>query len=124
MISVALVYDNDVFKKELISFLNGLEEINLLFDVPNEIELIKALRNRNVLPEIILIDSKLQLKDKLKAEDILRTEFPKSTLIVLSLFTKTNPISNLVSAGLKEYLSKNITLDILKDAVEKASKTK
>lgn len=109
-IKIILVDDEILFRKG-ISFLLGREpNIDIIFEASNGDELIYFLqKNKNNLPDIIIMDLKMPGINGVEATKIIHVEFPKLKIIALTSYDSKSFVANMIDVGAVSYLIKNAT---------------
>jgi len=117
MIYIALVDDNDLFRKSLKAYFKQIKRASILFDAVNGHDLLEQLRTQLRLPDIILMDFSMPVLDGRQATEKVKKLYPDIKVIVLSMFHHDHLISSMISAGAKGFLSKNIEAENLERAI-------
>jgi DNA-binding NarL/FixJ family response regulator len=109
-IKIILVDDEILFRKG-ISFLLGREpNIDIIFEASNGDELISFLqKNKNNLPDIIIMDLKMPGINGVEATKIIHVEFPELKIIALTSYDSKSFVANMIDVGAVSYLIKNAT---------------
>jgi DNA-binding NarL/FixJ family response regulator len=103
-INLAIVDDHVLFRKTLKAFLSDQENINVIVQAADILDLLHKLRTASI--DVLLMDiflPELNGNDALKA---IRSEYPTVKIIVLSMSTDMDLISDLLDAGIHGYISK------------------
>jgi NarL family two-component system response regulator LiaR len=119
-ISVLIVDDNDIVRQGLQTFLDLMDDIEVVGQASNGVEAI-AQTNR-LGPDIILMDLMMPEMDGIEATRQIGSTNPSTKVIVLSSFSDDNKIFSAIKAGASGYLLKNISSAELADAIRAVHK--
>lgn len=114
-INLAIVDDHSLFRKTLKSFLSGQANINVSIQASDMFDLLNRLKLGSA--DVLLMDlfmPGINGKDALKT---LRTEYPAMKILVLSMSTDLELISELLSTGIHGYVSKSDEPEELLEAI-------
>ncbi len=103
-ISLAIVDDHLLFRKTLKFFLLEQKNISVTVQVSNVLDLLNELRTKAV--DMILLDIFMPGMNGSEAVAALRQEFPLTKILVLSMCTDMELISDLLDSGIHGYISK------------------
>lgn len=115
-VKLAVVDDQALFRKGLVSMLGNYEELNILFEAENGLELFEALEV-HLMPEIILLDLRMPKMDGLEAITRLKSEYPNIKVIIISVHDDSDVIEHLIEKGANAYLDKNANPDEVIQAI-------
>lgn len=116
MYRVGLAEDHNIVRQGLVSLLKIEESTRVLFDVSNGAELLEELK-KDVKPDVILLDLEMPILDGRKALEIITSKYPFIKVIILSMHTKLDFISECIAIGAHGFLSKDNDFDIIVDAI-------
>lgn len=119
-INIAIVDDHNLFRKGLIKLINLGDKQNkyvILFEAENGNDLKEKLKSKS-LPDIILMDIDMPDLDGYEAVDWLRKYYPDISILVVSMFETEEPILRMLRMGVKGYLSKDIEVEDMHQALE------
>ncbi|WP_435413079.1 response regulator [Psychroserpens mesophilus] len=108
-IQLALVDDELLFRKGLLSILSKESDIEILFDAEDGNDLMNQLRVTKVIPEIIITDLKMPGINGVEVTKLIRKEFQDIKVIALTSYFSKPFIINMISIGAVAYLAKNST---------------
>lgn len=100
--------------EKLVADFNDLETEGIF---GNGIEVISALRAEKINPQIILMDVKMPIMGGIEATKIITKEFPEIKILALSVEEDERTIINMIRAGARGYLSKDIKKEVLHKAL-------
>ena len=116
-VKIGLVDDHRLFRKGLITLLEELDHpYQLLFEADNGIELQEKIAQHG-LPDLILMDINMPRMDGYQTMAWLQQNHPESKVLVISMVDNEESITKMVKLGVKGYLSKDIDLFELKNAI-------
>ncbi|UCF95889.1 MAG: response regulator transcription factor [Spirochaetaceae bacterium] len=119
-ISVLIVDDHDVVRQGLQTFLDLMEDIEVVGQASNGVEAIAQTNRLN--PDIILMDLMMPEMDGIEATRQISSTNPSTKVIVLSSFSDDNKVFSAIKAGASGYLLKNISSAELADAIRAVHK--
>ena len=103
-INLAIVDDHTLFRKTLKSFLSEQKNINVSVQASGIFDLLVKLKVAPV--DILLMDLFLPEINGSDALEAIRREYPRMTILVLSMSTDLALISDLMDMGIHGYISK------------------
>lgn len=121
-INLALVDDHVLFRKMLKAYLVEQPQFNVLVQASDIFDLFSKLSHSSV--DILLLDIYLPELSGRDALNIIREKFPQLKIIVLSMCTDLNVISELLDAGIYGFVSKADEPDELVQAITSAHNNK
>ncbi|MNE27346.1 Transcriptional regulatory protein DegU [compost metagenome] len=108
-IKIALVDDEILFRKGISFLLQREENIDVIFEATNGEELISQLSEREIKPDIIIMDLKMPVLNGVEATKIIKKLFPDIKIIALTSYDTKSFIANMIQVGAVAYLIKNTT---------------
>lgn len=116
---VFITDDHALFCKSLEMLINSFEDYSVGFIASNGKELIFRLQNPSLdAPDIILLDLNMPVMNGLETMDWIAANKPAIPVIVLSMQDNDDLILKMVKKGIKGYLLKDITPQLLKKALD------
>lgn len=115
-IKLLLVDDHPVVRRGLRSCLSALEHVTVVDEAVNGEEAIEKVKT--LLPDVVLMDFDMPKMDGLEATRIIRKDFPKTHVLILSVHTKKEYVLQIIRSGAQGYVLKNASLDDLVRAIE------
>jgi two-component system nitrate/nitrite response regulator NarL len=115
-IKLLLVDDHPVVRRGIRSCLSSLEHISIVDDAVNgqeAVEKVKALS-----PDIVLMDFDMPKMDGLEATRVIRKEYPKTRVLILSVHTKKDYVLQIIRSGAQGYVLKDASPADLVRAIE------
>jgi DNA-binding NarL/FixJ family response regulator len=118
-ISVLLVDDHPVVRQGLRSMLETDVHLNIVDEAENGED---ALRKVDELsPQVVLIDIHMPVMDGLTATRRIKDKFPRTSVIVLTLYNNEQYVIEAVKAGAAGYLLKNASRDEISRTIREVS---
>ncbi|MCR9171893.1 MAG: response regulator transcription factor [bacterium] len=115
MIQVAIAEDHTVFRELLSDSLHRKKEIEVTIGAANGSDLIAQMRKRT--PDIVLLDLHMPVMDGPAALEIIRSEFPKVRVIILSLQYSDIHVRKYMKLGARGYLCKDVEFEKVVKAI-------
>lgn len=114
---VAIVDDHTLLSQAIGNLIESFEDFETEGIFKNGEELINALKNKSIQPEIILMDVNMPVLNGIETTKIVSKEFPNISVLALSVEEEETTIIQMLKSGAKGYLSKDIQKDILHQAL-------
>ena len=121
MISVAIIEDIDEIRIPIKDFLNDQEEF-LCETAAESVEDFFRLFNKEIPPEVLLLDIGLPGISGLSAIKLIKEKLPKIEIIMLTIHEEHDKIFRALTSGASGYLIKSTPLSQIKNAVIEVSK--
>jgi len=119
-IKVFLVDDHEIFRKGLIMVLSKLKNIEIVGEASNGKEFLDFLATNQEI-DIVLIDIKMPIMNGIEATQEALSKYPKLKIIALTMFGDDEYIDNMLEAGAKGFILKNVNKDGLSRAINAVS---
>lgn len=119
-LTIAIVDDHNLFSKGLIKLIHLGDTDNrytILFEAENGLTLQEKLQ-KNLLPDIIVMDIDMPDMNGFEAADWLRKYHPDISILIVSMFESEEAILRMLHLGVKGYLSKDIEVEDMHLALE------
>jgi len=116
-ISIFLVDDHQIVRDGIKALLLDSEGISIAGEALNGKELLEKIEIELVHPDIILMDISLPDISGIELTKQVLQIFPEVKVIILSMYTQEEFITNAIAAGAKGYLPKNTTQQELLNAI-------
>jgi DNA-binding NarL/FixJ family response regulator len=104
-INVAIADDHKIFRKGVILSLKAYHNIRFILEAENGEELIKGIEQE--LPDIVLMDLKMPIKDGIETTKYLNKHFPEVRILILTMFEDERFVGHLMDSGANGYLLKS-----------------
>ena len=118
IINVAIAEDQKLFRACLVPILNSYNHISVIIEVSNGAELMRAVRNADVAPDVVILDLAMPEMNGLETTEALKKEFPDVKIIILTVHNEERHIVKMVGMGVNGYLVKNAEIDEVIKAIE------
>src|ERR1700683_149538 len=115
-IKLLLVDDHPVVRKGIRSCLEGLDHLQILGEGTDGQEAVNKVKELS--PDIVLMDIDMPNMSGLEATKIIRKEYPKTRVLILSVHTNKEPVLQIIKAGAQGYVLKDASPDVLVRALE------
>jgi len=122
-IKIAIVDDHNLFRKGLITLINLADKQQrylLVFEAESGQDMIQKL-DKKALPDILLLDVDMPDMDGFETVTWLHTHFPQISVLVISMVETEEAVVRMVRLGVKGYLSKDIEVQDIHDALKAIS---
>ncbi|NVO02766.1 MAG: response regulator transcription factor [Bacteroidetes bacterium] len=114
-IKVMVVDDHQIFRKGLVMLLKQIGHIDVIDEASNGLEFLEKIEK--IDPEIVLMDIKMPILNGIEATKRALLFKPQIKIVVLSMFGEEEYFQNMLDAGVKGFLLKNIGIDELDRAL-------
>ncbi|WP_395053742.1 response regulator [Flavobacterium sp.] len=121
-IKIALVDDEELFRKGILFLLQREENIEIVFEASNGQDLLEFMINSTLLPDIIMMDLKMPLLNGVEATKIINRDFPNSKVIALTSYNTKSFIANMIEVGASSYLIKSASPKEMIDTINEVAK--
>lgn len=114
---VAIVDDHTLLSQAIGNLIEGFDNFQIEGIFKNGLELLHALDAKKIQPEIVLMDINMPVLNGIETTKVLSKEHPHIAVLALSVEEGEHTIIQMLKAGAKGYLSKDIQKDILYQAL-------
>jgi NarL family two-component system response regulator LiaR len=114
-IRVVIADDHEIFRKGLKNVLSRLKYVDLVGEAENGKEVISIVKKKNI--DIILMDIEMPEMNGIEATRRILTLKPDMKIVALTMFNDEQYIEDMLDAGAKGFLLKNVTKQILDKAI-------
>lgn len=121
-LNIVVCDDHKLFRKGIVGLLEDFDEIEEIKEAGNGVELLQLLEILAIKPDLILLDINMPEMDGIQAAPKIRSKYPDTKIIILSMEDDTQIVSHLVSEGVNGYLLKNADPDELELAIKMVTK--
>lgn len=122
IIKVAIADDHQIFRKGVILSLRQYNNIKFVLEADNGEDLIQKV-TENELPDVILMDLKMPVKDGIETTKYLNKHFPGIRIIILTMYEDERFVGHLMDSGANGYLLKNTEPSEIKKAISDVMRT-
>lgn len=114
-IKVAIAEDQDLFRHGLVNLLNSFPRVEVMLAVENGQVLLESLENNR--PDVVILDYRMPVMGGLITAINIRKRFPKTRILILSMYDDEEFIIKSIDNGAHGYLSKDDHPDQIRDAI-------
>lgn len=122
VVNIAIVDDEMLFRKGLRLILDGYDGLSVTLEAETGSDLLEKLKNSNKLPDVLLLDLKMQEMTGVEVAKIVRVDFPQISIIVLSTHFSRAFIINMIELSAVAYLPKNAQPDEVAHTIKEVYK--
>jgi two-component system, NarL family, response regulator LiaR len=119
-ITVMIVDDHQVVRQGLRTFLELNDDIQVLGEAGNGLEAVELVSK--LKPEVVLMDLVMPLLDGITATSRIKALGLGTRVIALTSFTEDNKVFPAIQAGASSYLLKDVSPDVLVEAIRAAAR--
>lgn len=122
-IKIAIAEDHKLFRLGLISLLNQIDDLDILYAAENGKVFLELYRQHPVKPDICLIDLEMPEMNGMELHaEIIRINSP-SRVVILSQYADGATVGILFEKGIHSYLTKNVGVEELSQAIHAVYET-
>lgn len=114
-IKLIIADDHEIFRKGLRNVLSRLKYVDIVGEATNGKEVVDMVKKKNV--DIILMDIEMPEMNGIETTRRILTIKPDMKIVALTMFNDEQYIQDMLNAGAKGFLLKNITKQILDKAI-------
>lgn len=115
-LKIFIVDDHEFFRNGLKMVINRLKYAKVTGEAANGKEFLEMLPKDE--PDIVLMDIQMPLMNGIEATRAALDEYPDLKIVALTMFDDEEYVQRMIDAGAKGFLLKNITKDILDQALQ------
>lgn len=116
-IRVAIADDHKIFRKGVILSLRHLNNIRFIMEADNGQELLDKLENTLEVPDVILMDLRMPVKNGIETTKYIKDNYPDIFVIVLTMHEEEKFVIQLMESGANGYLLKSTDPEEIKKAI-------
>ncbi|MDQ0475802.1 MULTISPECIES: response regulator transcription factor [Chryseobacterium] len=116
-IKIAIVDDHKLVSKAIENMISFNPKFEVVMNCFNGEDFLKQLDHRKTLPEVVLMDINMPRKNGIETTLELTKNYPDLKVIALTMEDNESTIISMLKAGAKGYLLKDMSPDILFDAI-------
>lgn len=106
-INIIIADDHQLFIDGIKSILNKSIDIKTVGDANNGLEVLKLLEN-GIEPDVILTDIRMPVMDGVALTKEVTKHYPRINVLALSMYDQTADVIEMLNAGAKGYVTKNV----------------
>ncbi|MCU0370742.1 MAG: response regulator transcription factor [Bacteroidales bacterium] len=115
-LKIFIVDDHEFFRNGLKMVINRLKYAKVTGEAANGKEFLGLLAHNE--PDIVLIDIQMPLMNGIEATRQALEEYPDLKIVALTMFDDEEYVQSMIDAGAKGFLLKNITKEVLDQALQ------
>ena len=115
-LEIIIVDDHEIFRKGLAMVINKLKNTKIVAEAANGEEFLELIDKINV--DIVFMDIEMPKLNGIEATKLALKKYPKLKIVALSMFGEEEYLLNMVDAGAKGFLLKNISKEDLYRAIQ------
>jgi DNA-binding NarL/FixJ family response regulator len=115
-LKIFIVDDHEFFRNGLKMVINRLKYAKVTGEAANGKDFLEMLPHEE--PDIVLIDIQMPLMNGIEATRLALEEYPDLKIVALTMFDDEEYVQSMIDAGAKGFLLKNITKEILDQALQ------
>lgn len=108
-INVAIVDDDSLIVNLLQGFINSQKTMEVILTANCGKDLIKLLENTEILPDVMLLDLKMQGMDGIEIAQYLKANFPSIKIIIISSHYQLSFLGFMLKTGIAGFLPKGVS---------------
>lgn len=120
VISVIIVDDQAIVRKGIQAYLESVPEFRVLAETGSGREAIQLVTE--LVPDVVLMDLIMPDMDGIKATREIKKISPRTQIVVLTSFHEDVHIFPALKAGANSYILKDVTMDELAEALQRAAR--
>lgn len=117
-ILIAITEDDSLIAELIQEYLNNCEGYKVLFTVPEGQALLTKLATCETLPDVVLVDLKMEGMDGIATTKHLKNEFPTIKIIIISSHYKQTFLKFMFKTGASAFVPKGISAVVLKTIIQ------
>ena len=114
-IKIITVDDHEIFRKGLKVVINQFESTEVIAEAGNGKEFLNLLNSHK--PDIVFMDIRMPVMDGIEATKHAISKYPDIKIIAISMFGEEEYLENMIKAGAKGFLLKNINREEIEYAI-------
>lgn len=115
--TVAVVDDHTLLSQAIGEMIDHFKDFCLLHTSANGQDLINKLKDKNQIPEVILMDVNMPVMNGVETTKFLNENYPDISVLALSIEEDEETILKMLRAGAKGYLVKDTRKEVLEQAL-------
>lgn len=116
-IKLLIADDHEILASGMSSILSKQKELSILGTVSNGQEVLGFLGDNEV--DVVIMDLNMPVLNGIEATEIIKKKFPKTKVLILSMFDREGYIQNALDVGVDGYVLKNVSEDEILSAVKR-----
>lgn len=117
-IKIAIADDHKLVSKAIENMISSNQKLEVIINANNGENLLEEIEKSTLKPEIVLMDINMPFKNGIEATAALSKTHPDIKVIALTMEDQETTIIKMLKAGAKGYLLKDMSPEILFEAIE------
>jgi DNA-binding NarL/FixJ family response regulator len=122
LVTIMIVDDHEIFRKGLAMVINKMKNIKVVAEASNGQEFLDILEKTKV--DLVFMDIQMPVMNGIEATKAALQKYPDLKIVALSMFGEEEYLQNMVDAGVRGFLLKNISKEDLSRAIQLISEGK
>ncbi|WP_044512481.1 response regulator transcription factor [Hymenobacter sp. DG25B] len=122
LIRLALADDHVLFRKGLRALLSSFPNVEIVAEAGDGQELLELIDQLPTPPQVVLMDLQMPVLDGLQTTRLLRVQYPRVRVVIISMHDEPELMEQLVAEGAHGYLLKNASPEEMSVAIEAAAR--
>ena len=118
-LKILIVDDHEFFRNGLKMVINRLKYAQVVGEASNGKDFLKMIPEKE--PDIVLMDIQMPQMNGIEATEKALEEYPDLKIVALTMFEDKEYLQSMINAGAKGFLLKNITREVLDQALQAIS---
>ncbi|HHH54342.1 MAG TPA: response regulator transcription factor [Bacteroidetes bacterium] len=118
-IKIIIVDDHEIFRKGLTMVINQFPSTGVIAEASNGKEFLSLLNSYK--PDIVFMDIRMPVMDGIEATKKVIRKYPDIKIIAISMFGEEEHLENMIKAGAKGFLLKNINTEEIEYAIKQVA---
>lgn len=114
-IKLAVVDDQHLFRKGIVSLLKEFEELSVLFEAENGQDMLDQLKTK--APDVVLMDLEMPVMNGIEATKALKERYPQIKIVILTMHNDEEFVADLLKKGAHGFLLKDQDIEVVVDAI-------
>lgn len=115
LVKIGIAEDHDLFRKGIVSIINGIENHRVVCEAGNGKELLEQIPKAK--PDLVILDIEMPEMNGEQTLKKIREKFSSVRVIMLSMYYEDAFISKFIGLGANGFLPKNCSLEKFEDAI-------
>lgn len=115
-LKIIIVDDHEFFRNGLKMVVNRLKYASVVGEASNGREFIELQKEKQA--DLVLLDIQMPIMNGIEASELAIKEFPELKIVILTMFDDEEYIEKMMDIGVHGFLLKNITRDLLDQALQ------
>lgn len=122
LVTIMIVDDHEIFRKGLAMVINKMKNTKVVAEASNGQEFLDILEKTKI--DLVFMDIQMPIMNGIEATKAALLKYPDLKIVALSMFGEEEYLQNMVDAGIRGFLLKNISKEDLSRAIQLISEGK